>query len=113
MKLAITAPSRADIAGGTLDIWPLAFLFPDACTINVAVDAGVTAADAGVAPARSDGAAIRERAKYVSASCEPAALHAWIARSDASIAGSVRYIVTPSQIVRVGAVGVGDRGEGP
>ena len=41
MKLAITAPSRADLAGGTLDIWPLAFLFPDACTINVAVDAGV------------------------------------------------------------------------
>ena len=41
MKLAISAPSRADLAGGTLDIWPLAVLFPDACTINVAVDAGV------------------------------------------------------------------------
>jgi D-glycero-alpha-D-manno-heptose-7-phosphate kinase len=41
MKLSITAPSRADLAGGTLDIWPLAFLFPGACTINVAVDAAV------------------------------------------------------------------------
>ena len=45
----------------------------------------------------------RAFAKYVIASCEPFALYARIARSDASIAASVRYIVTPSQIVNAGA----------
>jgi hypothetical protein len=52
-----------------------------------------------------DGFAIRDLAKYVIASCEPGALHVRIARSDASIAGSVRYIVTPSQIVSDGCAG--------
>ena len=53
---------------------------------------------------------MRDFAKYVIASREPAPLHARIARSDASIAGSVRYIVTPSQIVNVGARRVVARG---
>ena len=32
------APSRIDLAGGTLDIPPLDQLVPDACTVNVAID---------------------------------------------------------------------------
>jgi D-glycero-alpha-D-manno-heptose-7-phosphate kinase len=32
------APCRADLAGGTLDIWPLGLLFAGARTVNVALD---------------------------------------------------------------------------
>ena len=32
-----TAPCRADLAGGTLDIWPLGILHPGASTVNVAL----------------------------------------------------------------------------
>ena len=32
---------RADLAGGTLDIWPLGLLHPGACTVNVALDLAV------------------------------------------------------------------------
>lgn len=41
MIVRVTAPSRADLAGGTLDIWPLPHLFPNSATINVALDARV------------------------------------------------------------------------
>jgi D-glycero-alpha-D-manno-heptose-7-phosphate kinase len=41
MKLTLSAPSRADLAGGTLDIWPLPHLFPGSRTLNVAMDARV------------------------------------------------------------------------
>jgi D-glycero-alpha-D-manno-heptose-7-phosphate kinase len=33
-----TAPCRADLAGGTLDIWPLYLFHPGAVTVNVALD---------------------------------------------------------------------------
>jgi D-glycero-alpha-D-manno-heptose-7-phosphate kinase len=32
-----SAPCRADLAGGTLDIWPLGILHPGAITVNVAI----------------------------------------------------------------------------
>lgn len=38
----ITAWCRADLAGGTLDIWPLGLLHPGARTINFAIDLAVT-----------------------------------------------------------------------
>jgi D-glycero-alpha-D-manno-heptose-7-phosphate kinase len=38
-----TAPCRVDLAGGTLDIWPLGLLHPGARTVNVAVDLEVDA----------------------------------------------------------------------
>ena len=34
----VSAPTRADLAGGTLDLWPLYCLFGEAKTINVALD---------------------------------------------------------------------------
>lgn len=34
---------RVDLAGGTLDIWPLGLLHPGACTVNVAIDLPVDA----------------------------------------------------------------------
>lgn len=38
MKLHATAPARIDLAGGTLDLWPLFLLYPRAMTINVAIN---------------------------------------------------------------------------
>ncbi|MCC7234306.1 MAG: hypothetical protein IT163_03330 [Bryobacterales bacterium] len=38
MKLSSKSPCRVDLAGGTLDIWPLYLYHPDACTVNFAVD---------------------------------------------------------------------------
>lgn len=38
MKLTSKAPCRVDLAGGTLDIWPLYLFHADAVTVNFAVD---------------------------------------------------------------------------
>lgn len=38
MSLRSRAPSRIDLAGGTLDIWPLYLLIEQAATVNVAID---------------------------------------------------------------------------
>jgi len=36
-QAAARAPVRVDLAGGTLDLWPLYLFFPGACTVNVAI----------------------------------------------------------------------------
>lgn len=38
MKLFSKSPCRVDMAGGTLDIWPLYLFHPGAVTVNVAID---------------------------------------------------------------------------
>jgi D-glycero-alpha-D-manno-heptose-7-phosphate kinase len=38
MSLRSRAPSRIDLAGGTLDIWPLYLLIEQAATVNIAID---------------------------------------------------------------------------
>lgn len=38
MKIQAHSPCRVDLAGGTLDIWPLYLFHPSAVTMNVAVD---------------------------------------------------------------------------
>jgi D-glycero-alpha-D-manno-heptose-7-phosphate kinase len=43
MKIVSKAPTRIDLAGGTLDLWPLFLLHEDALTINVAVNLFATA----------------------------------------------------------------------
>jgi D-glycero-alpha-D-manno-heptose-7-phosphate kinase len=51
-SVSVSAPTRIDLAGGTIDIWPL-YLFHDAaCTVNAAIS---LRAHATVAP-RTDGA---------------------------------------------------------
>jgi D-glycero-alpha-D-manno-heptose-7-phosphate kinase len=42
-----SAPSRIDLAGGTLDIWPISLLVPGAVTVNLAVELRATAAVKG------------------------------------------------------------------
>ena len=36
-KVIARAPVRADLAGGTLDLWPLYLFHPGARTVNVAI----------------------------------------------------------------------------
>ncbi len=43
MQIVSRAPTRIDLAGGTLDLWPLFLLYEDALTINVAVNLFATA----------------------------------------------------------------------
>ena len=38
-----SAPSRIDLAGGTLDIWPISMLVPGALTVNLAIELRATA----------------------------------------------------------------------
>ena len=38
MKITAQAPCRVDLAGGTLDIWPLYLFHPNAVTVNFAID---------------------------------------------------------------------------
>ncbi len=38
MKITSSAPTRVDLAGGTLDIWPLYLFHDDAQTVNFAID---------------------------------------------------------------------------
>ena len=40
--LEASAPARVDLAGGTLDLWPLHVLHPGSCTVNVAIDLRAT-----------------------------------------------------------------------
>src|SRR5437879_669275 len=38
MKISAKSPCRVDMAGGTLDIWPLYLYHPGAVTVNFAID---------------------------------------------------------------------------
>lgn len=57
--ITVKAPTRIDLAGGTLDIWPLSVMFAPSVSINAAIDlyATVTARKTG----RKGGAVIRSR----------------------------------------------------
>src|SRR6187397_1427397 len=37
MRIASSAPTRIDLAGGTIDIWPLYLFHDGACTLNAAI----------------------------------------------------------------------------
>ena len=51
MRIASSAPTRIDLAGGTIDIWPLYLFHPSAQTLNVAISLRARA----VITARRDG----------------------------------------------------------
>ncbi len=65
MRVRAAAPCRADLAGGTLDIWPLGLLHPGALTVNVALPVKVVLdlcndAPVGVVRHRATGGPWRE-----------------------------------------------------
>ena len=43
MQITAKAPTRIDLAGGTLDIWPLYLLYDESITINLAINLFATA----------------------------------------------------------------------
>ncbi len=51
-----SAPTRIDLAGGTLDIWPLYLFHPGAMTLNMAIDLRATVS---VRPVRGSGHRVR------------------------------------------------------
>jgi len=53
-EVEVFAPARVDLAGGTLDLWPLYCLHPGSLTVNAAVGCGVRVrvAEGGAAPGR-------------------------------------------------------------
>lgn len=55
-QVVACAPTRIDLAGGTLDIWPLNLFFDSALTVNMAVSITVTA----TVSARTDGKVVLE-----------------------------------------------------
>lgn len=65
MAATVRAWCRVDLAGGTLDIWPLGLLHPGACTVNVAIDLAVTVE---VRPSTDGGFAVRQGGSVVRAS---------------------------------------------
>ncbi len=36
-RIVTSAPTRIDLAGGTIDIWPIYLFHPGACTLNAAI----------------------------------------------------------------------------
>ena len=81
-----SAPVRIDLAGGTLDIWPLYLLFPGAVTVNLAVR---LPARARVSPRTDDRVVLRAEDQKVTIEARdlasipadaPLPLHAAIAR---------------------------------
>jgi D-glycero-alpha-D-manno-heptose-7-phosphate kinase len=50
-RVSASAPTRIDLAGGTLDIWPLSVLVPEAQTVNLAIELRANA----TAEPRNDG----------------------------------------------------------
>jgi len=81
--IGVTTRCRVDLAGGTLDIWPIGLLHPGAATVNVAIEVPV-----GVRLQRSeDGFRVRQLDRELRASSvdellsNPAwALVGWVAR---------------------------------
>jgi D-glycero-alpha-D-manno-heptose-7-phosphate kinase len=58
MALRARSPSRIDLAGGTLDLWPLYLLIEEAATVNLAIDLDTEVA---VAPSSDGQWRVREK----------------------------------------------------
>lgn len=60
-EVQASAPSRIDLAGGTLDIWPISQLVPRALTVNLAIELRATATVRGLGERRIE---IRSRDRH-------------------------------------------------
>ena len=58
MALRARSPSRIDLAGGTLDLWPLYLLIDEAATVNLAIDLYT---EASIAPSTDGKWRVREK----------------------------------------------------
>ena len=93
-SVTFSAPTRVDLAGGTLDIWPVGLLVPRAATVNVAIS---LRARATVTPAPRYRVVNPQRGLDLSAdSCEPFFLDPF-----ASLAGRLLDFFQPPGPVEV------------
>ena len=102
MRIAASAPSRIDLAGGTIDIWPLYLFHDEAATINAAISlrAQVTVEGRG-----DEGIELRslDTAREVSA-------RRW---SDLDPTGQLPLLVRAARYYRIDRVSVTTRAESP
>ena len=89
MALQARAPTRIDLAGGTLDIWPVYLLLPEAATVNVAIDLH---AEASIEPATSTWRVTVEDGGRTIESPSPEGLSR---KAGAEIAGTLLGFFTP------------------
>jgi D-glycero-alpha-D-manno-heptose-7-phosphate kinase len=102
MRIAASAPSRIDLAGGTIDIWPLYLFHDEAATINAAISLRAQVTVEG----RSDeGIELRslDTAREVSA-------RRW---SDLDPSGQLPLLVRAARYYRIDRVSVTTRAESP
>ncbi len=84
-RVTARAWCRVDLAGGTLDIWPLGLLHPGARTVNLAID---LAATVHLRPAEN-GYRVRQGASLI----EAATVEALVAHPDGALAGVVADVL--------------------
>jgi D-glycero-alpha-D-manno-heptose-7-phosphate kinase len=102
MRIAASAPTRIDLAGGTIDIWPLYLFHDEAATINAAISLRAQVTVEG----RSDeGIELRslDTAREVSA-------RRW---SDLDPSGQLPLLVRAARYYRIDRVSVTTRAESP
>jgi D-glycero-alpha-D-manno-heptose-7-phosphate kinase len=90
--LLARAPTRVDLAGGTLDLWPLYLFFPGSRTLNVAIDLHSTARLSALASgyeieSLDQGRSVRARALEEIDPCGPLPLVARLVRHFAPLPG--------------------------
>ena len=92
MTIRARAPTRIDLAGGTVDLWPLYLLIPEAATVNLAINLYTEAA---VDPSPDDAWHVRERdsGKSVSAATPEELAH----MEGAEIAGRLLSFFAPDR----------------
>jgi D-glycero-alpha-D-manno-heptose-7-phosphate kinase len=101
MRIAASAPTRIDLAGGTIDIWPLYLFHDGAATLNAAISLRAQVA----VEARPDGIELRsiDTDRHVSA-------RIW---SDLDPAGPLPLLVLAARHYRIERVSVTTRAESP
>lgn len=92
MTVRAHAPTRIDLAGGTVDLWPLYLLVPEAATVNLAIDLYTEAA---IDPSPDDAWHVRERDSGKSSSA--ASPHELIHMEGAEIAGRLLSFFAPDR----------------
>src|SRR3982751_4584521 len=102
MRIAASAPARIDLAGGTIDIWPLYLFHDGASTLNAAISLRAQA----VVETGSDDAVLLRSIDTNSQVSAPR----W---SDLDVAGQLPLLVRAARHYRIERVSVTTRSDSP
>jgi D-glycero-alpha-D-manno-heptose-7-phosphate kinase len=102
MRIAASAPARIDLAGGTIDIWPLYLFHDGASTLNAAIS---LRAQAVVETGSDDGVLLRS----IDTNCQVSAPR-W---SDLDVTGQLPLLVRAARQYRIERVSVTTRADSP